>query len=300
MTLKDAKLNQVCSVPRSLHPRGELDKKPLFNSILITGGTEEERLQKALGIRKERTSSEVATPNGGDSSDGGERNQRTPLNDPDFILLASATSIGIDQVRDLQRKLSLKPFQSPLKIAFVLQAQNLTHAAQNALLKTLEEPPKNTIIILSSPHADNLLPTIISRCQIINLAAKPQISQTEENLTAHYSLITNILQSRLGERILLIQPFTKSREEATEFCQNSIFVLHGFLKGSFPGDPDSVGMPLQAASQGVTLTKKLTSKLLNLSPNQIIHLLKSLQKALNYLQKNINVKLVMENMILNW
>jgi len=74
-------------------------------------------------------------------------------NNPDFILLEKeeGSSIGIAEVRLLQEKLSLKPFRESKKIALIKEAQDLTTEAQNALLKTLEEPNATTLIILTSP-----------------------------------------------------------------------------------------------------------------------------------------------------
>ena len=85
-------------------------------------------------------------------------------NNPDFIFLeAKETSIGIDQIREMQKILVLKPFVEKLKFCLISEAQNLTTEAQNALLKTLEEPPENCRIVLTAPSESFLLPTILAR-----------------------------------------------------------------------------------------------------------------------------------------
>lgn len=76
--------------------------------------------------------------------------------------------ISIEQIRDLQKKLSLFPFSATKKIALIEDAQEISLPAANALLKTLEEPPSQTVLILSTSLPQALLPTIVSRCQIIN------------------------------------------------------------------------------------------------------------------------------------
>lgn len=89
---------------------------------------------------------------------------------PDVHILAAIDgAIGIDRVRELQRELALKPYAAERKIAVIDGADAMTPAAQNSLLKTLEEPPGNTVILLiaNNPHA--LLPTVRSRCQIVRL-----------------------------------------------------------------------------------------------------------------------------------
>ncbi len=80
-------------------------------------------------------------------------------------------AISIDEVRELERFLSLKvPVDKEFNRAVIIQdAQYLSLEAQNALLKLLEEPPEGTIIILTTNHSQSLLPTIRSRAQTISL-----------------------------------------------------------------------------------------------------------------------------------
>lgn len=78
--------------------------------------------------------------------------------------------IKIDQVRELQRELALKPFEAPRKGALIRQADRLNPAAANALLKTLEEPPGHALLILITAVPGAILPTIRSRCQSLSFA----------------------------------------------------------------------------------------------------------------------------------
>ena len=75
----------------------------------------------------------------------------------------------IDQMRDLQRELSLSPLEARRRVAILDDFDRATPEAMNALLKTLEEPPSSVVLILIAPEADVLLPTIVSRCQVIAL-----------------------------------------------------------------------------------------------------------------------------------
>ena len=87
---------------------------------------------------------------------------------PDIIRLKPAGSfIKIDQVRTLCQTLTLKPFEATKRVVIISDAQAMNPAAGNALLKVLEEPPNETIIILIAGHRSDLLPTIASRCQHI-------------------------------------------------------------------------------------------------------------------------------------
>ncbi len=87
------------------------------------------------------------------------------------IMPEDGKAISIDSVRQLERFLSLKvPRNNVYNRSIIIEdADTLTHEAQNALLKTLEEPPQSTIVILTASHLEGLLPTIISRVQAISV-----------------------------------------------------------------------------------------------------------------------------------
>jgi len=75
--------------------------------------------------------------------------------------------IGIDQARQIQHQMSLFPYQAPYKVVLIDQAEKMTVEAGNCLLKTLEEPSGQAILILIAAQPQLLLPTIVSRCQLI-------------------------------------------------------------------------------------------------------------------------------------
>src|SRR3984893_16075107 len=101
---------------------------------------------------------------------------------PDFWCDDRPEAIRQDEIRfhrqrgppahdqSLQQFLSLKPFVAPLRVALLANAERMTEAAQNCLLKTLEEPPPNTVLVLTTAYPDHLLPTCLSRCQLIALS----------------------------------------------------------------------------------------------------------------------------------
>jgi DNA polymerase-3 subunit delta' len=84
--------------------------------------------------------------------------------------LPDKRDISIDQLREIQRELSLRPYEAPRKACIIEPAERMSVNAANSLLKTLEEPPGNAIIILLSENAEMLLPTIRSRCQLIRFS----------------------------------------------------------------------------------------------------------------------------------
>jgi DNA polymerase-3 subunit delta' len=84
--------------------------------------------------------------------------------------LPDKRDISIDQLREIQRELHLRPYEATRKACIMEPAERMSVNAANSLLKTLEEPPGNAIIILLSENADMLLPTIRSRCQLIRFS----------------------------------------------------------------------------------------------------------------------------------
>lgn len=121
-------------------------------------------------------------------------------NHPDVrILDAPGQTLKISEVRDLQRELSLSPHEGRWRVAVLTGFERATLEAANALLKTLEEPPGQVVLVLTASGADVLLPTIVSRCQVLSLRPLPKalvrealISQwgaqpTQAELLAHLS-----------------------------------------------------------------------------------------------------------------
>lgn len=93
---------------------------------------------------------------------------------PDFTWVSkSGKRISIDQVRELQQKALYPPVEAPKKIYVIESVEDLSLEAANSLLKILEAPPRYLIFILLAKSA-NILPTILSRCQIIKLPTPPR------------------------------------------------------------------------------------------------------------------------------
>ncbi len=102
-------------------------------------------------------------------------------NHPDVISVAPLVSgktiktekIAIDRIRELIKTLSLKPSEAARRIAFVTNFETANEEASNAFLKTLEEPPGDAMLILTTDNAESLLPTIRSRCETLTLRPLP-------------------------------------------------------------------------------------------------------------------------------
>lgn len=85
---------------------------------------------------------------------------------PDFKRISAGNAaIGVDEIREMQRDISIKPLYSKRKVYIIEDADKMTVQAQNCLLKTLEEPPEYVVIVLTASNYDALLETIRSRSQ---------------------------------------------------------------------------------------------------------------------------------------
>ena len=99
------------------------------------------------------------------------------VNSADAVVINTQNQIKIKDIRQVQKDIKLKPHSSEYKLVYIYNADNLGLEASNALLKTLEEPPGNSIIVLAATNLEKILPTVISRCQIIRL--KSQIKEVD-------------------------------------------------------------------------------------------------------------------------
>ena len=143
-------------------------------------------------------------------------NTNNAENSPDYITIEpTGNSIKIAQIRELQSDIIIKP-HSNYKIYIINNAQKMTVESQNALLKTLEEPPEYAIIILITNNKESLLPTIKSRCEIIKFLP---ISIME--------LKKYLMDKGIDEkRALLLANFSRgSIEKALELSESTDFTI---------------------------------------------------------------------------
>ncbi len=98
--------------------------------------------------------------------------QALSANQPDIIRVnhEKPNTISVDDIRvQINNDVAIKPYSSPYKVYIVNEAEKMTQQAQNAILKTLEEPPEYVVILLLTSNVNALLPTILSRCVVLNM-----------------------------------------------------------------------------------------------------------------------------------
>ncbi len=141
----------------------------------------------------------------------------------DIRRIKPENSIGIEEIRELKLAISLKPFRSQTKAVVIEEAQKLTIQAQNALLKTLEEPPDHTIIILLvEGNIDTLLPTVVSRCQVIQLPITNNQQLTTSELEVMSKQLAVTLGKELGEKLKLAEEIGKDKNNAAAWLEKMI------------------------------------------------------------------------------
>ncbi|QIB70123.1 hypothetical protein Ami103574_12825 [Aminipila butyrica] len=123
-----------------------------------------------------------------------------------LYVAADGKSIKDEAIEELQGRLQKKPFFGDRNIAVIKQADTMTVRAQNRLLKTLEEPPRGTILILLSENTENLIPTILSRCVAFRVEPfeTPEYGQIKENAQELVRMLLNrdpfyALKAKLGQ-----------------------------------------------------------------------------------------------------
>jgi DNA polymerase III subunit delta' len=118
-------------------------------------------------------------------------------------------SIKVDQVRGLQHMLALAPYEGRYRVALLLGFEAANVNAQNALLKTLEEPNPRVVLLLTADSPESLLPTIVSRCEVMRLHPL-RLEDEEKILATHYGFpqeearfLAHISSGRLGYALRL-------------------------------------------------------------------------------------------------
>jgi len=147
---------------------------------------------------------------------------------PDLHLLEplpDKRDIVIDQVRELQQVLSLRPYEASRKACLIHPAERMTVGAANSLLKTLEEPPGHAVIILLASQSDLLLPTVRSRCQ--HLRFSPLDDQTVAAVLKAHGMdlelaakLAPLAEGALnGHRILILRKMPGAAVRCWPYCR---------------------------------------------------------------------------------
>jgi len=152
-------------------------------------------------------------------------------NHPDIIRVTheKPNSISVDDIRtQVNNTVDIKPYQGPYKVYIIPQADMMTPQAQNAILKTIEDPPSYAVFLLLTENAETLLPTINSRCVMLKLRnikdtlIKKYLMENLEIPDYKADMCTAFAQGNMGRAIMLANSdhFNEIREEAVQLLKH--------------------------------------------------------------------------------
>jgi DNA polymerase-3 subunit delta' len=225
-------------------------------------------------------------------------------------------TITIDQIRELQNFLNLKSFSNFYKIGIIIDAENASISALNSLLKTLEEPPSNSIIILIVNNLKTIPKTIISRCQLIKFKPVP-LKEIKDYLISVYKLSEN--QTEILARLSFGKPGLAIRYIEDEFknFESQLEDLYNLLNASLFSKINFINKNLDKFSlfvfeiilRDVLLVKNGLNPLLDKeninflvskwSEEKVFWALKYVENLRKQLRFNINKRLALEYLLIN-
>lgn len=158
---------------------------------------------------------------------------------PDLHLLRpDGSSIKLQQVRSLLSQVSLTPNQGVRRIFIIEAADRLTREAANALLLTLEEPSASALFILTAESP--ILPTIMSRCQVIQFHRGGKLEQEESPVVMEaLAQLEQIMRSAVIDRSRFTEEIAAAAERTDIFLATLLDVLRALFVGAGGGNPNS-------------------------------------------------------------
>jgi len=264
-----------------------------------------------------------------------ECRQIEAMQHPDLSLVVPEEGhqdILIDQIRDLQHIIALAPYAASYRIALLPDFQHVTVQAQNALLKTLEEPPEKVILLLTVNAVERLLPTVISRCEVVRMRpasiedAQHFLCDTRKLEPDEAALIAHLASGRIGaairmvenpeilnsrretmekfldllpakryERFRAAEELSKSYETARTNAIDAVSVWLSFWRDVFVR-ASGAGLPLV----NVDMEAQVDHIAAYLTEAAARALVVAHEEALQYLDANVNVRLLLDTLMLKW
>jgi DNA polymerase-3 subunit delta' len=240
--------------------------------------------------------------------------------------------ILIDQVRALQHTLALASYSASYRVALLPDFQRATTQAANALLKTLEEPPDRVILLLTADALESLLPTIVSRCEVVRLRPSSLEStqaflESEKGLTPEKAkLVAHLSNGRIGaairmaedpteldrrgehldtflkllsanrvERFKLASSLSRPYDQARQKVGEVLPIWLSFWRDVFVR-ASGAGLPLVNIDQGV----QVDTAAAQLNAESARALVIAHEKAFQQMDAYANVQLLVENLMLQW
>ena len=252
-------------------------------------------------------------------------------NNPDIIEIDAASNNGVDEIRELINNIKIAPSYSKYKVYIIDEVHMMTQSAFNALLLTLEEPPKHVVFILATTNIESVPITILSRCQkfdfkkistevikenITNICKKEKITIEDDAI----SEIAYLSEGGMRDALSILDQLSSENQKITldliinNFGSVPTIIIDGIVEALNQNDITKLKENLQKLESGnvdyKVFIKKLIDKLANLAFNQnelnnldlerIKNIIFDLVKIINNYNININPFILIELTLLEY
>lgn len=229
-------------------------------------------------------------------------------NHPDLFLNDSVSTVSVDEIRTLINFLDLKPYQSRRKVVVITHAERMTSQAANAFLKSLEEPPPNSVIIMTTENPDKLLPTIVSRTQAIQFGSIKQ-QEIMEHLVDERGIdqekalkISRFSAGKIGQAISISSEMDSFRNDQDFLKEFDLMVSEGSIYEKIRY-AEKNGAEREATEKRFdAIELYYQQRIIGLEKiNQGLkttQILDKIAQSREFLNKNVNPRLVWENILL--
>ncbi|MGI6677947.1 MAG: ATP-binding protein [Dehalobacterium sp.] len=215
-------------------------------------------------------------------------------NHPDVMVIEPlGTSFKIEQGRELHKLINYRHYEGRYKVLILTGGDIMTSAAANSMLKMLEEPPERTIFILLAENGDNILPTVLSRCQVIKFGDETEkISEDgavqEEYIDQVIALVQDLPQMDYAQLLKISETWEKNKED-----------IPGLLEGMLTWFRD-IGVAKLTREESMVHNKKHWDLLVTspLSADQAFEAAQEVARSQQLLRQNVYHKLVLDVLFL--
>lgn len=252
------------------------------------------------------------------------------VKDPDdknALIPAQYGEIRISQIRDLQRMINLKPYQGKYRVVVGERFNQANAEASNAFLKTLEEPPAHVVLLLTTDNPESLLPTIVSRCEVLRLRPLPiediqrelerrGTESRQAELIAHISggrpgyafrlaedpSLLAFRQQRLNDLLKLL---SSSRVDKFDYAdklakdkdamRQTLLVWESFWRDVFLS-ASKADSPLANVNRAEEIASLASQLELSAARQRV----RETERALQQIERNVNARLLTEVLLLGW
>ena len=309
--------------------RRSLDEGRLAHAYMITGPRHLGKMTLAMDLARVLNCTAAERPCGECAQC--DRVSRSLHTDVKVVGVDEGVMIAIDQVREMQREVSLAPFEGVSRVIVIDESERLSQEAANGLLKTLEEPPDQVVLVLLAPDTGAVAPTLSSRCQLLELKRVNGATIVDALIRKHgidaptADQITRIARGRPGwafraaEDPEILEDLTNKLAELEEIVAGNIeerFAHAASVASAFDRDRDAGRRDLDMWLdwwRDLMLVKEGTPEFMihasrldpiraaaaKLTSAQIARTIAAIGETVSFLERNVNSRLALEQLFLS-